>query len=86
MSSGRLPAPANDAPAETFAAARALVNLFSSTGQPTLVLPGAQAAGLPFGVQFVGRRKSEPVLFAAAHAHERRWGPWPKPARNAGMA
>lgn len=82
----RMTAPANDAPAETFAAARALVNLFSITGQPTLVLPGVQVAGLPFGVQLVGRRKSEPVLFAAAHAHERRWGPWPTPARNTGMA
>lgn len=75
----RMTAPPNDAPAETFAAARALVNLFSITGQPTLVLPGAQGDGLPFGVQLVGRRKSEPLLLAAAHEHERQWGPWPMP-------
>lgn len=71
----RMTAPANDAPGETFGAARALVNLFSITGQPTLVLPGAPADGMPFGVQLVGRRKGEPVLFAAARDHDRACGP-----------
>lgn len=71
----RMTAPSNDAPAETFGAARSLVNLFSITGQPTLVVPGAPADGMPFGIQLVGRRKSEPVLFAAARDYDRGWGP-----------
>ena len=73
-------APPVDSPPETFAAGRALVNLFSITGMPTLVVPGwTEGDGLPLGVQLVGPRLSERLLLDAGIAYEDRYGPFPLP-------
>jgi Asp-tRNA(Asn)/Glu-tRNA(Gln) amidotransferase A subunit family amidase len=40
-------------------------------GTPTICLPsGFSPEGLPYSIQFVGRRLSEPVLCRIAHAYE----------------
>ena len=40
-------------------------------GTPAICLPsGFSADGLPYSIQFVGRRLSEPVLCRIAHAYE----------------
>ena len=40
-------------------------------GTPAICLPsGYSPAGLPYSIQFVGRRLSEPVLCRIAHAYE----------------
>lgn len=73
-------APALDSPPEAFAAGRALVNLFSLTGGPTLVLPGETAPnGLPLGMQLVGPRLGEALLLRRGADYERRYGPFPLP-------
>ena len=73
-------APPVDSPLETFAAGRALVNLFSITGMPTLVVPGwTEGDGLPLGIQLVGPRLSERLLLDAGIAYEDRYGPFPLP-------
>lgn len=49
-------------------------SLFNMTGQPAVVLPlGLGAAGLPMGLQLVGRRGGDTALLAAACRLER-WG------------
>ncbi|WP_454884105.1 amidase [Sphingomonas oryzagri] len=46
---------------------------FNMTGVPTLSLPGGfDAAGLPIGLQLVGRPLAEPALIAAGHAFQQR--------------
>lgn len=73
-------APALDSPAAVFAAGRTLVNLFSMTGVPTLVVPGETGAdGLPLGMQLVGPRLSETLLLRRGMDYERRYGPFPLP-------
>jgi Asp-tRNA(Asn)/Glu-tRNA(Gln) amidotransferase A subunit family amidase len=47
-------------------------NLSSYTGLPTIVVPGGffPADGMPFGVQFLGRPFTEPVLIRVASGFE----------------
>ena len=73
-------APPLDAPQEAFTAGRALVNLFSLTGVPTLVIPGnLTETGLPTGMQLVGPTLGERGLFDAGIAYEDAFGPFPLP-------
>jgi len=54
--------------------------LFNTTGQPGVVLPfRVSAAGLPIGVQLVGRRWHDERLLAIARAIEPITGPCPEP-------
>ena len=71
-------APSIDAPQEAFTAGRALVNLFSVAGVPTLVVPGElTAGGMPLGIQLVGPALSERLLLDAGTAYETTYGPFP---------
>lgn len=79
LPAARCAAPRLDAPAEEFGRARSLVNLFSITENPSLVLPGAQADGMPFGLQLVGPRGSDGPLLRAGMAYEAAYGPFPMP-------
>ena len=73
-------APSIDAPQEAFTAGRALVNLFSVAGVPTLVVPGElTAGGMPLGIQLVGPALSERLLLDAGTAYETTYGPFPAP-------
>ena len=73
-------APSIDAPQEAFTAGRALVNLFSVAGVPTLVVPGElTAGGMPLGIQLVGPALSERLLLDAGTAYETTYGPFPTP-------
>ena len=73
-------APSIDAPQEAFTAGRALVNLFSVAGVPTLVVPGElTAGGMPLGIQLVGPALSERLLLDAGAAYETTYGPFPAP-------
>lgn len=72
--------PSIDAPQEAFTAGRALVNLFSVAGVPTLVVPGElTAGGMPLGIQLVGPALSERLLLDAGTAYETTYGPFPTP-------
>jgi aspartyl-tRNA(Asn)/glutamyl-tRNA(Gln) amidotransferase subunit A len=54
---------------------------FNLTGNPAVSLPcGLTAAGLPIGLQMVGRHWDESTLLRAAAAYERARGPMPRPA------
>lgn len=57
----------------------------SMAGLPAISVPcGLDPAGLPIGLQFIGRAFEEAVLLRAAHAYEQA-GPWrPRPAPLAG--
>ena len=73
-------APSIDAPQEAFTAGRTLVNLFSVSGVPTLVVPGElTAGGMPLGIQLVGPALSERLLLDAGTAYETTYGPFPTP-------
>jgi amidase len=49
---------------------------FDYSGHPTITLPaGFNAAGLPLGVQLIGRLLGEPTLIRAGHAFEHARGP-----------
>jgi aspartyl-tRNA(Asn)/glutamyl-tRNA(Gln) amidotransferase subunit A len=53
---------------------------FDLTGQPAMSVPcGLTDAGLPVGLQLVGRLFDETTVFRAAHAYEEARGPWPRP-------
>jgi aspartyl-tRNA(Asn)/glutamyl-tRNA(Gln) amidotransferase subunit A len=53
---------------------------FNLSGHPALSVPcGRTAAGLPIGLQMVGRHWDESTLIRAAAAYERARGPWPMP-------
>jgi len=70
---------------ETCIAATPFTGLFNMTGQPAISLPLAQSrAGLPIGIQFVGRYGDEATLFNLAGELERA-APWVarKPALHA---
>ncbi len=74
-------APSIEAPQEAFTAGRALVNLFSIAGVPTLVVPGELAAtGMPLGMQLVGPALSERLLLDAGTVYETTYGPFPVPS------
>jgi Asp-tRNA(Asn)/Glu-tRNA(Gln) amidotransferase A subunit family amidase len=46
------------------------------TGTPSIALPsGFSPEGLPYAIQFAGRRLSEPLLFRLSHACEQAT-PW----------
>jgi Asp-tRNA(Asn)/Glu-tRNA(Gln) amidotransferase A subunit family amidase len=47
-------------------------HLHSSTGFPTIIVPGGfwPSDGMPFGVQFLGRKFSEPTLIKIASGYE----------------
>jgi Asp-tRNA(Asn)/Glu-tRNA(Gln) amidotransferase A subunit family amidase len=47
-------------------------HLASSTGLPTIIVPGGYwpSDGMPFGVQFLGRKFSEPTLLKLASGFE----------------
>jgi amidase len=49
--------------------------LFNISGQPAISLPLGEAAGLPAGVQFVGRRGDDAGLLALAAVLEQEM-PW----------
>ena len=52
-----------------------LLNPFNLTGQPAISIPcGWTAAGLPVGVQLVGRRNQDIDVLQVAHALEQRLG------------
>lgn len=71
-------APSIDAPQEAFTAGRALVNLFSVAGVPTLVVPGElTAGGMPLGIQLVGPALSERLLLDVGTAYETTYGTFP---------
>lgn len=73
-------APSIDAPQEAFTAGRALVNLFSVAGVPTLVVPGElTAGGMPLGIQLVGPALSERLLLDVGTAYETTYGTFPTP-------
>jgi amidase len=45
---------------------------FDFSGSPTLTLPmGIDKAGMPLGMQFVGRHVDEELLLRAGHAYQR---------------
>jgi Asp-tRNA(Asn)/Glu-tRNA(Gln) amidotransferase A subunit family amidase len=74
-------APSCDADLEVFATGRCLVNLFSLTGNPSVVFRGGLAAdGLPVGMQLVGASLSDGLLLDIADAYEQAYGgflsPW----------
>mgnify|MGYP000585687736 CR=1 FL=1 len=77
---GLLHRPVHRRPARAFTAGRALVNLFSVAGVPTLVVPGElTAGGMPLGIQLVGPALSERLLLDAGTAYETTYGPFPTP-------
>jgi Asp-tRNA(Asn)/Glu-tRNA(Gln) amidotransferase A subunit family amidase len=47
-------------------------NLSSYTGLPTIIVPGGfyPSDGMPFGIQFLGRPFTEPVLIKLASGYE----------------
>ena len=51
---------------------------FNMTGQPAMSLPCGFAAGMPVGLQLVGRMFDEATLLRVARAYERAH-PWPFP-------
>lgn len=74
-------APSLDAPEETFTEGRTLVNLFSLTGVPTLIVPGAVSAKeMPLGMQLVGPSFSERFLLDAGRLYEAHYGLFPQPS------
>ena len=78
-------APRLDDPAETYKRARLLMNLFSITGNPTLVYPGGRVDGMPCGMQLIGRVRADAQLLALAEAYDRRFQPFcPPDAATAG--
>ncbi|HIU18284.1 MAG TPA: amidase [Candidatus Avidesulfovibrio excrementigallinarum] len=78
-------APRLDDPAELYKRARLLVNLFSITGNPTLVYPGGRVDGMPCGMQLVGRVRADAQLLAFAEAYDRRFHPFCTPDEAAGQ-
>jgi Asp-tRNA(Asn)/Glu-tRNA(Gln) amidotransferase A subunit family amidase len=55
---------------------------FNVFGLPSVVVPaGKSAAGLPIGVQIVGRPFAERTVLAAAAAIEEALGGWQRPAQ-----
>ena len=50
-------------------------SLAAVAGAPLITLPAGEWKGLPLGVALLGRRFSEPMLIAAAHALEQRLPP-----------
>lgn len=79
LPTARCSAPHVSAQAEEFAQARSLVNLFSITGGPSLVLPGIQVNGMPFGLQLVGPRGADRLLLRTGMLYEAAYGPFPAP-------
>ena len=72
--------PVHDAPVDE-SAARALemcsnLNPFDVSGHPSVSVPCGTVAGLPIGLQLVGRKWDEATLVAAAAAYERAAGDW----------
>lgn len=51
-----------------------MIDLFTTSqnpvGLPALSLPAGFSEGLPFGMQLVGKKFSEPILFQLAHAYQ----------------
>jgi amidase len=61
----------NGQPLHTYLDWMASAYLISATGLPAISVPaGFTAAGLPVGLQLVGRRRGEWELVAVAHAFE----------------
>lgn len=53
---------------------------FDYSGHPTITLPAAiNGAGLPIGIQLIGRLLGEPTLIRAGHAFEHARGSFPHP-------
>lgn len=77
-------APRLEDPAEKYKRARLLMNLFSITGNPTLVYPGGCVDGMPCGMQLVGRVRADAQLLALAEAYDRRFHPFCAPDEAAG--
>lgn len=67
--------------AAVFASGRSLVNLFSLTGVPSLVIPaGLTTKGLPLGIQLVGSKHRDHLLLQAGVLYESAYGPFPMPS------
>jgi amidase len=61
----------NGRPLQTYLDWMASAYLISATGLPAISVPaGFTAAGLPVGLQLVGRRRADWDLLAVAHAFE----------------
>ena len=62
----------NHMPAETWQRADVRNHLASSTGMPTIIVPGGfwSGVGMPFGVQFLGKHFTEPTLLKVAAGYE----------------
>jgi aspartyl-tRNA(Asn)/glutamyl-tRNA(Gln) amidotransferase subunit A len=68
---------------DTYSALNSLTLPFNLVGFPAVSIPMGLVRGLPVGVQLAARPFGESILLKTAHAYERRFGPFPRPAASA---